>query len=91
MLSIYEKMQFPEIGHIRYFIFKTFKTGKSINHLPHMEYERSIGLLSRKMNKKICSFSFFRTKQHDLSVKKISVCHAPLPLQKFVSTLAQSL
>jgi hypothetical protein len=35
------------------------------------------------------------TKLHDLSDKKISVGHAPLPLlvslQKFVSTLAQSL
>jgi hypothetical protein len=30
-------------------------------------------------------------KKHDLSEKKFSVCHAPLPLQKFVSTLAQSL
>jgi hypothetical protein len=29
------------------------------------------------------------TKKHDLSDKKNSVNHAPLPLQKFVSTLAQ--
>jgi hypothetical protein len=33
----------------------------------------------------------FMTKKHDLSDKKFSGCHAPLPLQKFVSTLAQSL
>jgi hypothetical protein len=37
----------------------------------------------------------FMAKKHDLSDKKFSVCHAPLPLplplQKFVSTLAQSL
>jgi hypothetical protein len=31
----------------------------------------------------------FVAKKHDLSEKNISVCHAPLPLQKFVSTLAQ--
>jgi hypothetical protein len=35
----------------------------------------------------------FMAWKHELSEKKISVCHAPLPLplQKFVSTLAQSL
>jgi hypothetical protein len=33
----------------------------------------------------------FMAEKHDLSEKKFSVCHAPLPLQKFVSTLAQSL
>jgi hypothetical protein len=35
----------------------------------------------------------FMAKKHDLSEKKFSVCHAPLPLplEKFVSTLAQSL
>jgi hypothetical protein len=32
----------------------------------------------------------FMAEKHDLSEKKISVCHAPLPLEKFVSTLAQS-
>jgi hypothetical protein len=30
-------------------------------------------------------------KKHDLSDENIFFCHAPLPLQKFVSTLAQSL
>jgi hypothetical protein len=29
--------------------------------LPHMEYEGSIGLLSRKMKKNYCLFSRFRT------------------------------
>jgi hypothetical protein len=33
----------------------------------------------------------FMAIKHDLNEKKNSVCHAPLPLQKFVSTLAQSL
>jgi hypothetical protein len=64
----------------------------SFFYLPHMEYEGSIGFVSRKMN--IADFhvlGFFMTKKHDLSEKKISVCHAPLPLEKFVSTLAQSL
>jgi hypothetical protein len=66
-----------------------------------MEYEGIIGLVSRKMKKKIIAdfhvLGLFMTKKHDLSSKKISVCHAPpplplpLPLQKFVSTLAQSL
>jgi hypothetical protein len=58
-----------------------------------MEYdEGSIGLLSRKMKKKIAHFhilGLFMTKSNDLSDKKNSVHHAPLP--KFVSTLAQPL
>jgi hypothetical protein len=48
--------------------------------------EGSIGLLSRKM-KKTAHFHFlglFMTKYDDLGDKKISICHAPLPLQKFV-------
>jgi hypothetical protein len=47
-----------------------------------MEYEGSIGFVMRKMKKKYCWFSRFRTfygQKHDLSDKKISVCHAPLP------------
>jgi hypothetical protein len=59
-----------------------------------MEYEGSIGFVLRKMKKIIADFhvlGLFMTKKHDLREKKISVCHAPLPLQKFVSTLAQSL
>jgi hypothetical protein len=51
--------------------------------------------VSRKMKKKnIADFhvlGLFMAKKHDLNEKKISVCHAPLPLKKFVSTLAQSL
>jgi hypothetical protein len=51
-------------------------------YLPLMEYEGSIGLVMRKMKKKIADFHFlglFMNKYHDLSDKKISVCHAPLP------------
>jgi hypothetical protein len=46
-----------------------------------MEYEGSIGLVSRKMKKIIADFhvlGLFMTKKHDLSEKKISVCRAPL-------------
>jgi hypothetical protein len=59
-----------------------------------MEYEGSIGLVSRKIKKIIADFhvlGLFMAKKHDLSDKKFSVCHEPLPLQKFVSTQAQSL
>jgi hypothetical protein len=59
-----------------------------------MEYEGSIGFVSRKMKKKIADFhvlGLFMTKNHDLSDKKNSVCHAPLPplplLDKFGSRL----
>jgi hypothetical protein len=67
-----------------------------IFYLPHMEYEGSIGFVSRKMKKFIADFhvlGLFMAKKHDLSDKFFSVCPAPLPLplQKFVSTLAQSL
>jgi hypothetical protein len=47
-----------------------------------MEYKGSIGFVSRKMNFFIADFhvlGFFMAKKHDLSEKKISVCHAPLP------------
>jgi hypothetical protein len=47
-----------------------------------------------KWNFSIADFhvlGLFMAKKHDLSEKKFSFCHAPLPLQKFVSTLAQSL
>jgi hypothetical protein len=61
-----------------------------------MEYEGSIGFVSRKMKKFIADFDvlgLFMAQKHDLSDNFFSVCHAPLPLplQKFVSTLAQSL
>jgi hypothetical protein len=48
-----------------------------------MEYEGSFGFESRKMKKIIADFhvlGLFMAKKHDLSEKKISVCHAPLPL-----------
>jgi hypothetical protein len=48
-----------------------------------MEYKGSIGLATRKMKKKIAGFIFFRflmKKLPDLSDKKMSMCHAPLPL-----------
>jgi hypothetical protein len=47
-----------------------------------MEYEGSIGFMSRKMEKKIADFQglgLFMAKKHDLSEIKISVCHAPGP------------
>jgi hypothetical protein len=61
-----------------------------------MEYEESIGLVSRKMKFFVADFhvlGLFMAKKHDLSDKKNSVYHAPLqlPLQKYVSKLAQSL
>jgi hypothetical protein len=59
-----------------------------------MEYEGSIGLVTRKMKKIIADFhvlGLFMTKKHDVSDKKFSVCHAPLPplplLHKFRSRL----
>jgi hypothetical protein len=59
-----------------------------------MEYEGSIGLVTRKIKFFFAYFHFlglFMEKLHVLSDTKISVCHAPLPpFQKFVSTLAQS-
>jgi hypothetical protein len=48
-----------------------------------MEYEGSIGFVMRKIKKIIADFhvlGLFMAKKHDLSDKKISVCHAPLPL-----------
>jgi hypothetical protein len=42
-----------------------------------------IGLVTGKIKKKFAYFYFlglFMTKVHDLSDKKISVCHAPLPV-----------
>jgi hypothetical protein len=57
-----------------------------------MEYEGSFGFVSRKMKIFIADFhvlGLFMAKKHDLSEKKFSVCHAPLPplLQKFGSRL----
>jgi hypothetical protein len=48
-----------------------------------MEYEVSIGLVSKKCKFFIADFhvlGLFMTENHDLSDKKISACHAPLPL-----------
>jgi hypothetical protein len=49
-----------------------------------LEYEGSIGSVSRKMKKKnIADFyvlGLFMGKKHYLSEKTKSVCHAPLPL-----------
>jgi hypothetical protein len=47
-----------------------------------MEYEGSIGFVSRKIKKNIADvhvLGLFMAKKHDLS-EKISVCLAPLPL-----------
>jgi hypothetical protein len=82
--------------HIPYVASKkhSLKKFKSYFYLSHMEYEGSIGFVSRKWKKFIADFhvwGLFMAKKHDLSEKKISVCPAPLPLEKFVSTLAQSL
>jgi hypothetical protein len=61
-------------------------------YLPHMEYEGSFGFVSRKMKKKIIAafhvLGLFMANLIDLSEKKFSVCHAPLPLNaKFVPRL----
>jgi hypothetical protein len=45
-------------------------------YLPHMEYEGSIGFVSRKIKKIIADFhvlGLFMAKKHDLSEKKFSV------------------
>jgi hypothetical protein len=59
-----------------------------------MEYEGSIGLVSRKMKIFIADFhvlGLFIAKKHDLSEKNFSVCYAPLPLCiKFESRLQPS-
>jgi hypothetical protein len=52
-----------------------------------MEYEGSIGFVMRKMQKKFADchvLGLFLAKKHDLSDKKNSVYHAPLPYAKFV-------
>jgi hypothetical protein len=48
-------------------------------YLPHMEYEGSIGLVTRKMKKKadFHVLGFFMAKKHDFNEKIFSVCHAP--------------
>jgi hypothetical protein len=59
-------------------------------HLPHMEYEGSIGFVMRKMNffADFHVLGLFMAKKHDFNDKKNSVCHAPLPLNlKFVPRL----
>jgi hypothetical protein len=60
-----------------------------MNLKTHKNQQGSIGLVTRKMIFFIAYFhvlGLFMTKKHDLSDKKISVCHAPL-LDKFVSRL----
>jgi hypothetical protein len=58
-----------------------------------MEFEGSIGFVSRKMKFFIADFhvlGLYMAKKHDLSQNKISVCHAPGPLPlnaKFVPRL----
>jgi hypothetical protein len=57
-------------------------------YLPHMAYEGSIGLMSRKMKKNYCWFSRFMTfmaQKHDLSKKKIRLSRAVV--RKIVSRL----
>jgi hypothetical protein len=52
-------------------------------YLPHIEYEGSIGLVSRKLKKMLADFHFsglFMNNYHDLSDNCFSICHAPLPL-----------
>jgi hypothetical protein len=59
-----------------------------------MEYAGSIGLVMRKMIFFIAEFhvlGLFMAKKHDLSDKKISVCHAPLPYAKFALHLQAQL
>jgi hypothetical protein len=55
-----------------------------------MEYEGSIGLVSRKIKKNLADFhvlGLFILKKHNVNEKKF-VCHAPLPLStKFVPRL----
>jgi hypothetical protein len=55
--------------------------------LTHMEYEGSIGLVTRKMKKKMIAdfdvLGLFMAKTHDLSINFVFVCHAPLPLPSF--------
>jgi hypothetical protein len=51
-----------------------------------MEYEGCIGFVMKKMKFFIADFhvvGLFNAKKHDLSDKKFSVCHAPLPCAKF--------
>jgi hypothetical protein len=60
-----------------------------IFYLPHMEYEKSIGSVMRKIFF-IADFhvlGLFMAKKHDFNDKKNSVCHAPLPYAKFVPRL----
>jgi hypothetical protein len=45
-----------------------------------MEYEGSIGFVMRKIIPDFYFLVLFMAKKHDLSEKKFSVCHAPLPL-----------
>jgi hypothetical protein len=56
-----------------------------------MEYEGSIGFVMRKVKIFFADFhvlGLFMAKKHVLSEKKISVCHAPGPLNaKFVPRL----
>jgi hypothetical protein len=60
---------------------------------PQMEYEESIGFVTKNMKKIITDFhvlGLLMTQKHDLTGKNFSVCHAPLPLPlnaKFVPHL----
>jgi hypothetical protein len=66
--------------------FRNICIYKLIFYLPHMEYEGSIGFVMRKMKFFFADFhvlGLFMAKKHDLSDKKISVCHAPLLYAKF--------
>jgi hypothetical protein len=59
-----------------------------------MEYEGILVYYREEWQKFVADFhvlGLFMAKKHDLSNNIISVCHAPLTLQKFVSTLAQFL
>jgi hypothetical protein len=59
-----------------------------------MECEGSIGLVTGKMKKKIADFHvlvLFMAKKHNLSDKKNSVCHAPLPFAYIFATPKASL
>jgi hypothetical protein len=77
-----------EVGLLRHFAKSCFFTC-------HIWNMREILVLCREkwnfFNADFHVLGLFMAKKHDLSEKKCSVCHAPLLLQKFVSTLAQSL
>jgi hypothetical protein len=74
-------------GRPKFPILSFLSVGWLTFYLPHMEYEGSIGFVSKKMEK-IADFhvlGIFLAKKYDLS-KNNSVCHAPLNA-KFVPRL----